>query len=110
MDSECDAALRLSVPAARAAVIRELHSKYGMSQIEISRRLGVTQASVSKCIKGKYSRNIALVCSMIMGKGLESNAVRAAAKSSVKRANEEIDRIASKSTVLGYAEKLLAKG
>jgi predicted transcriptional regulator len=36
------------IPAFRRAVAREMHSRYHMKQVEIARRLGITQAAVSK--------------------------------------------------------------
>lgn len=108
MDSDCDGALRISVPAARAAVIQTLYSDYKMNQLEISRKLGITQAAVSKCIKRSYSRNISLVCRLIRSKGIESAAAKSARNSTTSKINAEIDRIASKPAVLNYALKLLS--
>ncbi|MDE1865632.1 MAG: hypothetical protein KGH94_03290 [Candidatus Micrarchaeota archaeon] len=46
------------IPAFRRAVAREMHSHYHMKQVDIARRLGITQAAVSKYLSaGGYKEN-----------------------------------------------------
>ncbi len=44
----CEVAAKSVIPALRAMVARELIEDYGMKQEQVARRLGVTQAAVSK--------------------------------------------------------------
>jgi len=44
----CEVASKSVIPALRALVARELIEKYGLKQEQVARKLGVTQAAVSK--------------------------------------------------------------
>ncbi len=48
MKTPCELVVGKILPALRASVVRELSGKYHMKQSEISKKLGITQASVSQ--------------------------------------------------------------
>lgn len=54
----CESLMKSILPAMRAAAIKELSEKYKLNQVEIAKRLGLTQAAVSKYLSGKYGRKI----------------------------------------------------
>lgn len=57
----CESIVKFLLPAIRAGVAKELYNKYDFNQVEIARKLGITQAAVSKYIAGKYSKEIKLL-------------------------------------------------
>lgn len=46
------------VPAVRLVIIRELNTKYNMTEDKIAEVLGIAQAAVSKYINGNYSKTV----------------------------------------------------
>jgi hypothetical protein len=54
----CESVVKLFIPAIRAGVTKELYKTYNFNQVEIAKKLGITQAAVSKYIAGKYSKEI----------------------------------------------------
>lgn len=58
MDSHYDDVIKKLMPAIRASVAKEFADRYHMTQTEISKKLGVTQAEVSKYLKGMYSDSL----------------------------------------------------
>lgn len=49
----CEVVVRYYLPAMRCRIADELMNKYGWTQVEVSKRLSVTQAAVSKYSGGK---------------------------------------------------------
>jgi len=54
----CEVAIKFFIPAVRASVAKKLSKNYNMSQITIASMLGITQATVSNYLTGKYSEKI----------------------------------------------------
>lgn len=71
MVSECDRLVKLSLPAARIAVAKFLDSRHSMTEAEIARGLGVTQAAVSKYINKKHSAETNHIIRMIKKAGVD---------------------------------------
>jgi hypothetical protein len=53
MKLPCEIIVREILPAIKAIVAKELIEHYGLSQLEVASRLGITQASVSHYLTGK---------------------------------------------------------
>ncbi len=49
----CEIASKSIVPAIKAKVVKELYTKHNLSQVEISKLMGITQASVSYYLNKK---------------------------------------------------------
>lgn len=100
--------MKLTIPAVRIAVSAALKGKHGMSETEIAKRLGTTQAAVSKYIKHSYSKNVGAVVKIIESKKLHMAIVDAIIKG---KSNENmaglIDRAASGKEIVAAALKLL---
>mgnify|MGYP001600035139 CR=1 FL=1 len=58
MLTPCETIIKRFLPAIRSSVTKELFNKYNFTQEEIAKRLGVTQASISKYLSGKYTKSI----------------------------------------------------
>ncbi len=58
MLTPCETIIKRFLPAIRSSITKELFNKYDFNQEEIAKRLGVTQAAVSKYLSGKYAQNI----------------------------------------------------
>jgi len=56
----CEVSLKYFLPALRARVVEELY-KLDFSQEEIAKKLGISQAAVSKYINKNYSKKIAKI-------------------------------------------------
>lgn len=54
----CESIIKLILPAIRAGVTKELYKKHKLSQVEIAKKLGITQAAVSKYLSGDYGKGI----------------------------------------------------
>ena len=52
----CEVVVRYYLPAMRYRIADELMNRYGWTQVEVSKRLNVTQAAVSKYSGGKLDR------------------------------------------------------
>ena len=61
MYTNCDEIFKITIPAVRIAVAKSLSKKYKMSQSDIAKQLGTTQAAISKYFDGNYSSKIAKV-------------------------------------------------
>ena len=57
MELNCERAMGLIIPAIRISVSKRL-TRAGMTQAEISSKLGIRQATVSKYLTGKYSKKL----------------------------------------------------
>ncbi len=56
MELPCEEFARRYMPSVRARMVRVLHEKYGLTQVEISRILGITQPAVSQYLRGRRGR------------------------------------------------------
>jgi hypothetical protein len=70
------------VPAVRAKLAKKLVSDMHMSEDEAAKRIGVTQAAVSKYLSGKYSQHIKEVEAKIDSEIIDRRAQGIAAGSS----------------------------
>lgn len=52
----CEVIVRYYLPAIRYGVARELMERYGWTQTQVSEKLGITQAAVSKYGSGRLDR------------------------------------------------------
>jgi len=57
---KCEVMAKL-LPSLRAAVAKELRRRYGFSQDDIAKRLGVTQGAVSQYLKKRRGKEITTV-------------------------------------------------
>ncbi|QLJ53172.1 MAG: hypothetical protein Sv326_0997 [Candidatus Fermentimicrarchaeum limneticum] len=53
MTMPCEVIVRYYLPAIRCGIAEELMKEYGWTQVEVSDKLGITQAAVSKYMGGK---------------------------------------------------------
>jgi len=53
----CETTVKKYLPAIRAGLVKQL-SKSNLSQREIARKLGITQAAVNKYLNGNYTKAI----------------------------------------------------
>jgi predicted transcriptional regulator len=56
MYTNCARIFRLTVPAVKAILAKDLTVKYGLSEKRIARSLGIAQPAISKYLSGRYSR------------------------------------------------------
>jgi len=56
MKTYCEIVTRTIIPAIRALVARQLVRKYGMTQLEVAKKLGVTQPAISYYLRSKRGR------------------------------------------------------
>jgi hypothetical protein len=54
MMTPCETILKKFLPALKAGIAQELYEEHGMKQVDIAKRLGVTQAAVSKYISQDF--------------------------------------------------------
>lgn len=92
----CERAMRITIPAVRAAISYTLSRKHGMKETEIAKRLGIAQAAVSKYLAGKYSKKVGKLMDLVMQRNLEKEAVKAALFGKTGASVESyVERIAS---------------
>ncbi|HVC58476.1 MAG TPA: helix-turn-helix domain-containing protein [Candidatus Acidoferrales bacterium] len=72
MDLNCERAMGIIIPAIRISVSKRL-KKEGMTQSEISKKLGIRQATVSKYLAGKYSAKLKKAERLVDAKGLSAS-------------------------------------
>jgi predicted transcriptional regulator len=101
----CGGLFRLTVPAARAAVVRSLKSE-GLAQTMIAHMLGIAQPAVSRYLSGRYSNKIKILEKFIIRNGLEKKAVASSLAGKKIGAVHCIDLIASNRKVMGRAASL----
>ena len=72
----CEVIVRYYLPAMRYRIANELMERYGWTQVEVSDKLGITQAAVSKYMSGKLDER----AKGFAGTGEVKNAARRIAK------------------------------
>lgn len=108
LNQDCEKALKLTIPALRVAASESLSEKYGMSETDIAKRLGVAQAAVSKYLSRNYSDKIKRVVAIIKSRRLHKEIVKAVlADKSTKQVAELMDRIASEKRLVDLTLKQL---
>lgn len=96
MVSECEKIIKVTIPSIKIAVARML-ARNNVRQERIAAGLGISQAAVSKYIKGKYSRTIKSIVAQIDGSPeIEALARSVASGKSPAHISRGIDRFASK--------------
>jgi predicted transcriptional regulator len=96
----CEVIVRYYLPAMRYRIASELMNEYGWTQVEVSDRLRITQAAVSKYMGGKLDEKTK--------KFSEMSEVKSAAKKIAKEISEEkwkSDSIAELCLVCGTLRK-----
>jgi predicted transcriptional regulator len=88
MKPECKDITKVVLPAVRASVAEVMHEKYGYTQLEIAKKLGVVQVAVSKYLNKRYSKDIASVKAYILRRGLNKGVVSSIVKG---KSRSEID-------------------
>lgn len=58
MRTDYESMVKEFLPALRASAAKLMAQRYGISQVEIARLLGTTQAAVSKYLSGSYSAKV----------------------------------------------------
>lgn len=56
MKPPCEIVVKLILPALRSVMVKELVEKYGMTQMDVADKLGITQAAVSFYLSEKRGR------------------------------------------------------
>ncbi len=108
MYTNCNQIFRLTVPAVRIAVARELSSRYGRDQSSIASSLGIAQAAVSKYLHESYSPEVRRLVGLISAKGLERRVVSAiVGRKGHEAVTAEIDSLASSGYVVREAMKMV---
>jgi predicted transcriptional regulator len=104
MNYNCERAMKLTIPAVRAAVSQRLSSEHDMSETEIAKALGIAQAAVSKYIAGRYSLGVKRLVGAIREKKLEGSLVRAMlAKKGKKEISKLIEGLAASDKLVKIA-------
>ena len=95
MDLICERMLGISIPSLRRAAMRTL-AEGGMTQSEIAKRFGVSQAMVSKALPKRQADAQERLVSEIIKSGIHEPLVKAALEgSATERINSLIDTAAS---------------
>ena len=106
MDLNCERAMGLIIPAVRISVSKKLR-KEGMAQAEISRRLGIRQATVSKYLTGKYSSRLKAAERIVDSKGISANVAGLIIRGSgPKQVSAVLDAIAFRKDVILAASRI----
>ena len=93
MEPECRALTSELIPAVRAYLAQQMRRRYGMTQQEIAKKLGIAQVAVSKYVNLRYSTAVARATVDISKQIDEAGFVEKIIKSkSPDEANHEIER------------------
>jgi len=94
MVSEFDSTIKTSISAIRISVARILSKK--MSQQQIAKKLGITQAAVNKYLNGKHPKPVVNLISFIKRKKIDKTiATMVLSGKGIRKINESIDRAVS---------------
>jgi predicted transcriptional regulator len=108
MYTNCDEIFKITIPAVRIAVAKSLSKKYGMSQSDIARSMGTTQAAISKYFSGDYSDKIARVERIVeRERSLREITTMAASKKNKGNIAQSIDRLASSGYLVKETLKII---
>lgn len=100
-------AMMLVIPAARAALSKILKKEYGMSQAEIAKRLGTTQAAVSKYLNNVYSKKIGRMKLVLERKGIVEEIARLAASGAkTSEISNSMDMLAHRRGIMAEALRI----
>jgi len=61
MEPRCEKIARNVFPSIRSTIAEIMMKEYGMSQVEIAKKLGVSQAAVSYYLKGLRAKGVELI-------------------------------------------------
>ncbi len=104
-------AMRVTIPAVRAAVALTLSKEHGMSETMIAKRLGVAQAAVSKYLSGKYSPKMRGIVKLIIKNGLHKRMIVAVCSGQDRdKITRLTDQIASDNLLVGMVVGRLKGG
>jgi predicted transcriptional regulator len=90
----CEVVAKQLIPAIRIKTAKQLYNKYNFNQEEIAKKLGLTQAAISKYLSGNYTQEI---------KNLEKD------KIVVKISDEIVKEINKKTFNKSSFEKIICK-
>ncbi|MEM5773157.1 MAG: helix-turn-helix domain-containing protein [Candidatus Aenigmatarchaeota archaeon] len=79
----CEVMVRQIIPAVRVKATKQLYAK-GLKQEEIAKKLGLTQAAISKYLTGKYTEEIRKLEKSETVKKISDEIVKAILKKSFK--------------------------
>lgn len=94
----CEKAAKATLPAVRSIAVGILSREYSLKQSEISERLGIAQAAVSKYMNRNYSDRVSKTISALNSIGIDKNIKRALNKN--KDTGNELMKIAVSKKVL----------
>jgi predicted transcriptional regulator len=104
LNQECEKAMRVTIPAVRIAVAKVLNKEHKMSGTEIGKKLGITQAAVSKYLSGDYSPKIVKLVSFVEKKKLHLGIVDLIVKNeSEEKITNVLDKEASNKVLVSLA-------
>ncbi|MDE1810424.1 MAG: helix-turn-helix domain-containing protein [Candidatus Micrarchaeota archaeon] len=106
MDLNCERAMGIIIPAIRISVSKRL-KRDGMTQAEISAKLGIRQATVSKYLTGKYSKKLKLAERLVDSKRISDSITKLVLKGKGASAvSDAMDSVAFKKDVVAAALKI----
>jgi predicted transcriptional regulator len=87
----CETITKGFLPAIKIAIARELSGKYDLTEVQIAKNLGLTQAAVSKYLTGNVSQKLKDVSETSVIRGMASQiAAKAAQDISKNKVSAEI--------------------
>jgi predicted transcriptional regulator len=84
----CEVVVKQIIPAVRVRTTKKLYSA-GLTQEEIAKKLGLTQAAISKYLSGKYTQEIKKLEKDKIVNKISDEIVKAINKKTFKKANFE---------------------
>ncbi|MCW6160755.1 MAG: hypothetical protein LVQ97_01040 [Candidatus Micrarchaeales archaeon] len=94
----CEKAAKATLPAIRSIAVGILSSEYSLKQSEISKRLGIAQAAVSKYMNKDYSDRVGKTITALNSIGIDKSVKKALTKN--KDVSNELMKIAVSKKVL----------
>ncbi len=106
MELNCERAMGIIIPAVRISVSKKL-KRDGMTQSEISRRLGIRQATVSKYLNGRYSKKLMLAERLVDTNGVSAKITKIILQGrNASQVNDALDSVAFNGRIVSAALRI----